>query len=67
MSNINDNPTYITEICALLDSTDLTDCFRNIHPNLPASGPLDWIIGVYLKIYLMNLKLTKFYQDSFKS
>ncbi len=34
MSNRNYNPTYRKEICALLESMDLTDCFRNIYPNL---------------------------------
>ncbi len=34
MSNRNDNPTYRKEISALLESMDLTDCFRNIYPNL---------------------------------
>ncbi len=34
MSNRNDNPIYRKDICALLESMDLTDCFRNIYPNL---------------------------------
>ncbi len=34
MININDNPTYRKEICALLHSMDLTDCLKNIYPNL---------------------------------
>ncbi len=34
MSNRNDNLTYRKEICALLESMDLTDCFRNIYPDL---------------------------------
>ncbi len=70
MSNRNDNLTYRKEICALLDSMDLTDYFRNIYPNLRRytwhargrSSRLDyWFISENL---LMNLKLTRFYQDS---
>ncbi len=34
MSNRSDNTIYRNELCALLDSMDLTDCFRNIYPNL---------------------------------
>ncbi len=30
----NGNPIYIKEICAFLESMNLTDCFRNIYPNL---------------------------------
>ncbi len=34
MRNRNDNPIYRKEICALLESMDLIDCFRNIYRNL---------------------------------
>ncbi len=34
MSNKNDNMVYRNEIQALLESMGLTDCFRNLYPNL---------------------------------
>ncbi len=69
-SNRNDSHIYRKEIRALLESIDLTACFRNIYPNLRKctwhakgkSSRLDyWFISENL---LNELKLTQFYQDS---
>ncbi len=57
MSNKNDNIVYRKEMLSLLDSMNLSDCFRNLYPNLRRytwhargkSSHLDYSIGSYPK------------------
>ncbi len=66
MSNKNDNIIYRKEIISMLDSMNLTDCFRDIFPNIRRytwhsrgkSSRLDyWFISEHLLNELENYKI----------
>ncbi len=65
MSNKSDNIIYRKEIISMLDSMNLTDCFRNLFPNITRytwhsrgkSSILDyWLISEHLLNELENYK-----------
>ncbi len=66
MSNKSDNIIYRKEIIFILDSMNLTDCFRNLFPNLRRynwhsrgkSSRLDyWFISEHFLNELQNYKI----------
>ncbi len=66
MSSKNNNPVYRNEIQALLESIGLTDCFRNLYPNLwryiwharGKSSQLDyWFISEHILNDLTSYKI----------